>query len=155
MWSRLQHLSNFIVGLSGLIYGFYRYLAEKPASEFGNAVHPLEELWRVAHLISAPVLVFAIGFLWTNHVSEQLAIPKAKRRKSGLLLIGNAAPMIFSGYLIQTAVNETLRNAWIVIHLVSAGIWLSSYLLHLRKPLKRRIKKKFQSFRTASQVDSF
>lgn len=134
--SRLQHLANALVGISGLVYAFFRYLAEKPAAEFGTPVHPFEETWRVAHLIAAPVLVFAVGVIWNSHVMHQFNKTRAKRRKSGVLLMGNLLPMVFSGYLIQTAVEERWRKAWVVIHLVTAAIWIAAYLVHLRHKMR-------------------
>ncbi|MBL7715109.1 MAG: hypothetical protein JNL01_06535 [Bdellovibrionales bacterium] len=143
--SLLQHIANALVGISGLVYAYARYLAEKPPSEFGNPVHPWEESLRVAHLITAPVLVFAVGLIWNSHVMAQFHQSRAKRRRSGLAMMGNALPMVFSGYLIQTAVLENWRRAWIWIHLITAGLWIFAYLAHLRGPLKRRINRRLQA----------
>ena len=39
-------------------------------------------------------------------------------------------PMVASGYLIQTAVDGSWRKAWVVVHLISSGLWLAGYLVH-------------------------
>jgi hypothetical protein len=39
-------------------------------------------------------------------------------------------PMIASGYLIQTAVDDGWRRAWVWVHLIASGLWLLGYLAH-------------------------
>ncbi len=40
------------------------------------------------------------------------------------------APMIFSGYLIRTAVEETWRAVWIVVQITSSLCWLAGDPAH-------------------------
>ena len=56
------------------------------------------------------------------------------RRRSGILLVGLAAPMILSGYLLQTAVDEPWRRIWIALHLASSTLWLAGTVAHLLTP---------------------
>lgn len=51
------------------------------------------------------------------------------------MLLG-CAPMIVSGYLIQTAVGDVWRQAWIALHLVASGLFLLGYGVHMIKPLR-------------------
>ena len=61
-----------------------------------------------------------------------------ERRRSGVSLALTLVPMVASGYLIQTAVEESWRHAWVVVHLVASGLWLLGYLAHQVLPQRYR-----------------
>ena len=82
------------------------------------------------HVLAAPLLVFAIGLIWKTHAWLGVRLRVAARRKSGLALFATAAPMIASGYLLQTATVPTWRQAWLGIHLVASALWLGGYVAH-------------------------
>jgi hypothetical protein len=54
----------------------------------------------------------------------------AQGRATGLSLALTLVPMIASGALIQTAVDASWRQAWVVAHLVSSGLWVVGFLVH-------------------------
>lgn len=101
-----------------------------PVDPFAAVNHPWQPLMVHLHLWTAPVLVFTVGLIWQGHAWTHLRRGVRRRRRSGLLLIGAMAPMVASGYFIQTAVDETWRTAWVVVHLVTSGSWLVAYLIH-------------------------
>lgn len=125
----LVHLANLLVGGTGLVYAWFRYFAA-PNDPFA-LVHPLAGLWQHAHVLAAPTLVFALGLVARSHAWTGVRLGVLHRRRSGLLLLGGAAPMILSGYLLQTAVEAPWRRGWIVLHLTSSGLWLAATLIHL------------------------
>jgi hypothetical protein len=45
-----------------------------------------------------------------------------------------AAPLVLSGYFVQTAVDPGWRRAWVAVHLVTASLWIASYLVHQVTP---------------------
>jgi hypothetical protein len=49
---------------------------------------------------------------------------------SGVTLGLTLIPMVASGYLIQTAVDDTWRKIWVGVHLISSGLWVAGYLAH-------------------------
>jgi hypothetical protein len=128
----LLHLSNLLVGGTGLVYAWMRYLAE-PADEFAIVNHPLQPTFQHAHILVAPLLVFGLGLVWRRHVATRVLGGHKPRRTTGLGLALTVAPMVASGYLLQTAESEGWRTAWIVVHLVTSGLWLAAYGAHLVK----------------------
>ena len=62
-------------------------------------------------------------------------------RRSGPGLLLTLVPMVVSGYLIQTTVTESWRQAWIVLHLVSSAAWILGFAGHLRRLLFARLRR--------------
>jgi hypothetical protein len=46
--------------------------------------------------------------------------------------------MVVSGYLVQTAVDESWRKIWGVVHLAVSGLWVLGYLVHQALALRQR-----------------
>jgi hypothetical protein len=135
--SRFQNLANLLVGGTGLIYAFMRYFM-KPASEWAVVNHPWQPLLQHLHVLSAPLLVFACGLIWKQHVVGNLQREERGGATSGPGLLLTFAPMALSGYLIQTTTGETWRQVWIVTHLVSSGAWILAFAGHLAGAYWRR-----------------
>lgn len=127
------HVGTVLVGASGLVYAWMLYLAE-PADEFAIVNHPWQPHVLHLHVLTAPILVLAIGLLWIHHVWGRVRSGFPFRRRTGLVLAGAVFPMIASGYAIQVAVDPTWRTAWIALHLGASGIWLPAYLWHQLAP---------------------
>lgn len=125
----MLHVSNLLVGGTGLIYAWMVFLVE-PADPYSVVNHPLQPQVQHLHILVAPLLVFTAGLIWRRHVWAQWRRGIADRRKSGLSLIFLLVPMIVSGYLIQTATGDGWRRTWVWVHLVSSGLWLLGYLAH-------------------------
>lgn len=124
------HLSTLLVGGTGLVYAWMRYLLE-PADPFAVVSHPLQPTFQHLHIWTAPLVVFAAGLIWRDHIWKHFRQGVRGRRRSGLALLFNLIPMVVSGYLIQTAVTPAWRTAWVVIHLTASGLWLAGYAGHL------------------------
>jgi len=147
------HASNLLVGVSGLIYAWMRYLAE-PTDPFSIVGHPWQPHVQHLHLWSAPLLVFAAGLIWRAHVWKHWQQGVRSGRRSGVTLALTLAPMVVSGYLIQTAVEPGWRQAWVVIHLVTSGLWLLGYGAHLVALLRRRWHSVTTRRRAVQRVDA-
>jgi hypothetical protein len=131
----LVHTANLLVGGTGLLYAWFRYFAA-PVDEF-SAVHPFQGAAQHAHVLAAPLLVFALGLIWRQHVASGLRACPARRR-SGLTLAALAVPMVASGYLLQVAVEPGWRQAWIAVHVAASTIWIAGTLAHQLAPRPRR-----------------
>jgi len=133
------HLSNLLVGGSGLVYAWMRYFAT-PTDPYSVVNHPWQPALQHGHVLLAPLVVFAAGLIWRQHVWKHWKLGIRRRRRSGGSLILTLVPMVASGYLIQTAVAEGWRNAWVAIHLVTSALWIVGYAAHLIAPwlLRRR-----------------
>ena len=131
--------STLLVGLSGAIYGAMKYLlrADDP---YAVVNHPLEPLFLKIHVLSAPLLVFAVGVVFTRHIWKQWQSRLPEGRKSGIATWFALVTMVLSGYLIQVV---TARGWlwWIVaIHLVTGGAYVVGFVVHqLAVPKDRKI----------------
>ena len=139
---RLQHLVNLLVVGTGLGYAYFKYFAHgtNAYSTIGNVNEPI---FHDAHVLVVPALVFVCGLIWNSHVLRNLKTARNVKRGSGLGLIIILLPMVATGYLVQTAVDESWRRAWVWIHLVTSGVWTMSYIVHLVGPtvIARKLKK--------------
>ncbi len=131
--SRLEawtmHLTIALVGGTGLVYAWMIYLA-KPVDPYSLVHHPWQPHLQHLHILVAPLLVFAAGLLWRRHVWAKWRAGLSPGRWSGLTLALSLAPMVISGYLVQTAVEEPWRRIWGVVHLATSGLWVLGYLVH-------------------------
>ncbi|MFT4649248.1 MAG: hypothetical protein ACI9X4_002486 [Glaciecola sp.] len=129
------HVSNLLVGGTGLIYGYMRYfqVSEDP---FSIVNHPLQPDLQHVHILLAPLLVFACGWIWQNHVWNRIRSGYAIHRKSGMSLIATLFPMIFSGYLVQISEQEGWRLIWAWVHGITSCIWLLFAVIHPLLPRK-------------------
>jgi hypothetical protein len=124
----LLHLSNLLVGATGLLYAWLRFVAEPP-DPFAVA-HPWLAPVQHAHVWTAPLLVFAVGAIWRSHALAGVRLGARPRRSSGLALFAGFVPMAASGYLLQTAVDAGWRKAWLIVHLAASAAWLVATVAH-------------------------
>lgn len=131
--ARFLHVANLLVGGTGLLYAWFRY-GVAPSDPYTVVNHPLQPLVQHLHVWAAPLLVFAGGLVWRGHAWRHFREGVAVRRRTGLTLLANLAPMVASGYFLQTAVSPAWRQAWVVVHLISGGLWVAGYCGHLLAP---------------------
>jgi len=136
---RVQHLANLLVGGTGVVYAIMRYFLT-PADEWAVVNHPWQPYVQHLHVLTAPLLVFACGLIWRRHVAGNLQRGEQRGRRSGPGLLLALAPMVLSGYLIQTTVAESWRQAWIVIHLVSSAVWILFFASHSASAIRTRLR---------------
>lgn len=125
----LVHLSTLLVGGTGLVYAWMRYLLPPP-DEWAVIHHPLQPLTQHLHVLAAPLLVFGVGVIWSQHVWGHWRRGVPARRRSGLFLLLGLVPMAASGYLLQTTTDEAWRKAWVVVHVASSLLYLAGYVGH-------------------------
>ena len=124
-------LSTAIVGLSGLVCAVMKYLMT-PVDPYAVVNHPLQPWVLDTHVLAAPLMIFAIGLIAQDHILAQVRKRQnGKGRLSGLLALWCLLPMLSTGYLIQVTTNESLRYAFVVIHLSTGGLYLILFAAHL------------------------
>ena len=131
------HLSTLVVAVTGLIYAWFRYFYVPPEPDpddleamFAATAHPLEPMIQWLHILWAPALVFAVGIIWNAHVWRRIASGFPLRRRTGILLAATFAPMVVSGYALQTSVDELWREIWIWTHVVTSVAFTLGYAWH-------------------------
>jgi len=107
-----------------------RYLVN-PTDEFAVVNHPWQPTVQHLHVITAPLLVLIIGHLLYWHAWTHWKSGFREGRRTGLTLAAGALPMIFSGYLLQTAVDPLWRQIWIAIHVSTSVLWMFSCGAHV------------------------
>lgn len=132
----LVHVAHVLVGGTGLVYAWMLWFV---TSDDPDALvnHPLQPDVQHLHVLTAPLLVFAIGLVWSAHVWPRVRDGQRARRTSGLALFASAAPMAASGYLLQTAVDPGWREAWVVVHVATSLLWIAAYAVHQWKRIPR------------------
>jgi hypothetical protein len=128
--ARFLHLATFLVGGSGLVYGWMRYLLE-PEDDLALVNHPLEPLLQRLHLLSAPLLVFACAAIWNDHVWKRVRTGHRPRRPTGLVLFALFFPMVLSGAWVQVAEGGLARDLALWTHAGSGAAWCTAYAVHL------------------------
>jgi hypothetical protein len=122
------HLANALVVGTGLVYGAMRYLMTPP-DEWAVVNHPWQPHLQHLHIVAAPLLVFAVGLIWGQHVAERLA-NGSRGRISGAALLASFAAMVGSGALIQVAVDPGWRSVWVALHVASSLLWIAALAAH-------------------------
>jgi hypothetical protein len=130
---------GFAVGvLTGVVYGWVRYLGPVKG-EFGPEPSPWQPFWQHAHVLAAPVLLFALGIAVRGHVQGMLGHGVRRGRRSGLVLLTLVGPLVLGGYAVQVVTAVGLRNALGWIHAALGALFAALYGLHWAKPRDTRV----------------
>ncbi len=132
----LLHISNGLVTLTGLVYTWMAYFSTTDAP-YAIVGHSWQPHVQHAHIWVAPFFLLVFGHLWRSHIGPHLNLKTRRGRRSGIGMLLAILPMTFSGYAIQTAVDPLWRTVWVVVHLTTSALWVSTYLIHLGVKLFR------------------
>lgn len=128
--ARFLHWSQLLVAGSGLVWAVMLY-AMSPEDDWSVLNHPWQDEAQALHILSAPLLIFAVAAIWKHHAWQRIRSGYPTRRKTGLLLTASFFPMLASAYLLQVSAEEFWRNLWLAMHLGSSAIWILAMLAHL------------------------
>jgi len=126
-WS--SHIATLAVGISGVVYLIMKYFMTTD-DPFAVVNHPLQPVMFDIHLFAAPLLVFVFGLMFESHIQRKLRAGNPLNRKSGLIAAVTFGIMTLSGYVFQITAIEMVQRAALVLHLISSGLFLISYLVH-------------------------
>ena len=135
-WS--LHLSNGLVAGTGVVYAWMRYFAE-PSDPYAIANHPWQPHLQHAHILLAPLLLFACGVVFKRHVWARVRSGFQPRRPTGLVLALMLVPMVMSGYALQTTGDELWNRIWVWVHVATSVLWIIGYGVHLLSPRPRLV----------------
>ena len=127
----LLHLSTWLAAATGLLYFTMKH-ALRSQDPFSVVNHPWQPHVLAAHVLVAPLLIFSLGLIAREHIIGRFLDARPHRsRRSGVLAIALAVPMVVSGYLLQVSAVEPLRRMLALTHLVSGSLFALLFLLHL------------------------
>ena len=132
--------STIATAVSGITYFVMKHFLE-PSDPWAVINHPLEPWALKAHILSAPIMLFAVGLITSQHIWRSLKSSLPTGRHSGRIAAYVFGPLVLSGYLIQSLTSpltlEVLAWAHLVLGIVGAGaIGVHRGTLHGRR--KRR-----------------
>lgn len=108
---------------TGIAYGWMKYLLV-PSEPWAVINHPLEPWMLKAHILVAPVMVFAVGLIAAGHIWTHFRSGLRVRRRTGLTTMAVLVPMTATGYLIQAVTQAGWLQAMVVAHLVTSGLYM-------------------------------
>lgn len=126
------HVSVALTTLTGIVFAVMKYFMTPP-DEFAVANHPLQPHMLSAHVVIAPVVLFLLGWTFSNHMLPKYRFGNGANRKTGVGAMLLIAPMTLSAYFMQIATNDTLRNAMAWLHWIASGLFVLAYVIHLFK----------------------
>lgn len=129
--------STLVVALTGLAFAYFKYLVPPP-DEFAVVNHPLQPVVLKLHIVTAPVLVFALGQIATRHIGARLRAAQPHARRSGVIAALVLVPMVVTGYLLQVFTNAGLLTALAWSHLGLGTVFALAAAVHRWRGARRR-----------------
>jgi hypothetical protein len=127
-WS--LHVAALLTGATGLGYGWLRYFGQVQG-DFGPEPHRLQGPFQHLHVLTAPLLLFALGMVVRGHLWPKLRGGRPEGRRTGIFLALVLAPMALSAYGLQISTEPAWRNGLAWVHGVTSLLFLAAYLIHL------------------------
>ena len=124
--------SSGLTALTGTIYGIMKYFMVS-TDPYAVINHPWQPYFLKLHILTAPLMVFAVGLVFRRHVIERWRSGSAGGRRSGAIITGLFTPLVLTGYLIQVVTGGALLQGLVLSHLVTAGAFLAGLGMHRRK----------------------
>lgn len=136
--------SSVLTALTGLVYWWMKNRME-PVDPWAAINHPLQPWVLKAHILVAPVMVFAVGLIAAEHVWKHYRLGVKAGRRSGLMAMWVFIPMVATGYLIQAVTHVALLEALVWVHLGTGLVYSLGLAAHhkaCRQALARRARER-------------
>jgi hypothetical protein len=127
-----NHAALVAVGLTGLVYGAFRYFVVNPDPD-SRVGHPWQPGLMKAHMLVAPFAVFGVALLLRRHALSKLRHGEEKGRKTGLVMLALFAPLVLTGYLVQALTEPHAMKATGWIHAGLGVLVVLGYVLHPKR----------------------
>jgi hypothetical protein len=129
--ARVNHVGWGVTAVSGVLYGVLKYFVSASDSDSRLSV-PWQPSVLAAHVLAAPVAVFALGLIFRKHVLVRLLAGQREGRPTGTLLTWCAFPLALSGYLLLVITGGWARRWTGWIHAAVGLLFAAGYALHPR-----------------------
>ena len=121
---------------SGLTYFWMKYLVES-TEPWAVVNHPLEPWMLKAHILTAPLMLFAVGLIATDHIWRHWKSRLPTGRRTGLVTAAVFGPLVLTGYLVQTVTLPWLLAVVTWSHTGFGFLCAAGLVLH-RRALRRK-----------------
>ena len=124
------HACVILTALTGIVFAWMKY-AMQSSDPLAVVNHPMQPFMLSAHVVIAPLLVFALGWIFNDHIWAKFRTPSAPQRGTGIWSMAAIVPMVLSGYLLQVSTNDAMRRAMAVTHWIASALFLIAYAIHI------------------------
>lgn len=124
-------LTVALTAISGCAFAWMKY-GMHTDDPFAVANHPLQPWMLAAHVVVAPLLIFAFGWVFNEHVVAKY-LKGAPNRFTGVWSAILFAVMTMSAYLLQVSTGETVQQVMRVTHWISSGLFVAFYVVHFMR----------------------
>lgn len=121
--------TSIATAVTGFVYLWMKYLMA-PVDPWSVINHPLQPWVLKAHILVAPLLVFSLGMVALKHIWRHLRSARPAARRTGLTTALVLAPMVISGYLIQSVTGEGALRVIALVHIVTGSVYALGLLAH-------------------------
>ena len=122
--------STAVMTATGVAIGWMEYMMT-PSDTFAVVNHPWQPQMLSAHVVVSPIVLFLLGWTFSNHMLPKYRFGNGKNRRTGVGAMLLIVPMTLSAYLLQISVDERLRQAMAIAHWISSGVFVLAYAAHL------------------------
>ncbi len=122
-------VTSLLTTVTGLVYLWMKYGLES-GEPWSVVNHPLQPLILKLHIVTAPLLVFAIGLITLRHVWRHFQNRIRSGRRSGVVMALVIGPMILTGYLIQAVTHEGWLTALAWSHIGFGLVYAVLLIVH-------------------------
>jgi len=128
----MLHVTAILVGASGILYGVMKYFL-RPLDPDSPVNHPWQPWVLDAHVLAAPLFVFALGLIFRRHAMARIRNGEQVGRRTGIGLVAIVAPVILSGYVLQALTGDSARRWTGWSHTALGLLFALAYALHPRR----------------------
>ncbi len=125
----LLYGSTVAAAASGITYFVMKRFLE-PSDPWAVINHPLEPWALKVHILSAPLMLFAVGLITTQHIWRSLKSSLPTGRHSGRIVSYVFGPLVLSGYLIQAMTSPLTLEVLAWTHLVLGVVGATAIGVH-------------------------
>lgn len=122
-------VTSFLTVASGTGYFVTKYLMSSP-DPYAVVNSPLQPLFLKLHVLTSPLLLFALGLITVRHVWRHFRSGVRWSRKSGLTAAIAVVPMVVTGYLIQVLTAAGWIRAMAIAHVVFGFLYAVGFGMH-------------------------
>lgn len=147
-------IASLLCGGTGAGYFWVKYFME-PSEPWAVINSPIQPWLLKAHILAAPLLLFALGTVAGNHFWKHYRAGVPTGRRTGITAMLSVAPMVLTGYLVQVLTGEGWIRAMAISHIAFGFLYLGGLVLHQKifRAGKRRRRRRRSDLPVVSEPD--